>query len=61
MPSITGLELVEILKHNNIPNVVIGMSGDAENESHFCSAGVSRFLLKPFDSDDVAKLVDQIL
>lgn len=62
MPGMDGLELFEALKNENIPCKKIILTGysDFEYAKKSIDLGVSAFLLKPVDSEDLIKKIKKL-
>lgn len=63
MPGMNGLELLKIIKkdnlYRNIPVMMVTTEGEKENIVKAVQAGVANYLLKPFTSEELTKKVMQ--
>lgn len=61
MPGIDGKEITKLLKSNdqtkNIPIIILSALNDTEKIAH--SIGADNFLAKPFDINDLLKMVEK--
>ena len=62
MPNMTGIEMIEFLKNQNVNFKSILLSGFAEFESaqKALTLGISHYLLKPITVEDLSRVLDQI-
>lgn len=65
MPKMTGLELLEIIKNEpvaaDIPVIMVTMCSEPEIKLKALDLGVTYFIDKPYDSEIVRKLTDNII
>lgn len=65
MPKMTGIELLEIMKDDpcltDIPVIMVTMCSEPEIKLKALDLGVTYFIDKPFDSEVVRKLTDNII
>ena len=63
MPGLTGIELIDELKKDNIeiPVLVITGFGDIERTSQLMRKGCNDFLEKPFETGEVLNRVEEVL
>ena len=63
MPRVDGLELLRTLKDQNrmIPALMISAYGDEEMWASAMGLGAEDYILKPFDADNVMKIVKRKL
>lgn len=60
MPGMNGFEVLEALRPStNVP--VIAFSASPENQEPAIRAGANMFIHKPFDPDDMAKKIGQLV
>ena len=57
MPGMNGVEVVTALRRLLLPMYIIGISIESR-EQEFLNAGANVFLMKPFEIDDLLKLVN---
>lgn len=64
MPNIDGLSVLKVIRGDDrtlkIPVVVFTASAEAEDEAKCRELGVSRYIQKPIESAEFAKVVDEI-
>lgn len=60
MPGMSGLEVLEKLRCSD-STPVIAFSASPENQDPAISAGANLFIHKPFDPDDMAKKIGQLV
>lgn len=60
MPSPNGLEVAERIQNLDKPPIVIFLTAHSEFALEGYNLSVSGYLLKPVDSDDIAKLLDRL-
>ncbi|MDR0748651.1 MAG: response regulator [Tannerellaceae bacterium] len=66
MPGLSGYELLSLVRSSGIPGSdtipVVALSASAEEEvEHYIEAGFTGFLCKPFTSDELIALVNELL
>lgn len=63
MPGMSGAELLEKLKQNNITPTTLGVSGfcDEEIMEKLRASGCHNFLLKPFDPDEIMGKIKELI
>lgn len=65
MPGMNGLELLKIIKkdnvYRNIPVMMVTTEGEKANIVKAVQAGVANYLLKPFTSEELTKKVMQCI
>jgi CheY-like chemotaxis protein len=63
MPGMSGAELLEKLKQNNITPTTLGVSGfcDEETMEKLRTSGCHNFLLKPFDPDEIMGKIKELI
>jgi FOG: CheY-like receiver len=65
MPEMNGLEVLERRRaeglHPHVPIVLVTTEGSAEDEARGRSAGAWDYLRKPFQPEDVERLVSRVL
>lgn len=65
MPDINGLELVTFLKNDqkykHIPLIIISTEGSERDIKKGLSLGAERYLVKPFDTEELKKIVKEYL
>ena len=65
MPDIGGIEVVEFIRAQDrlqkLPIIIITTRGDEASRTRALSAGASRFLVKPFDPDQISAEVSALL
>lgn len=65
MPNMNGLEMIEALRqspaHTGIPIIFLTTESDAEMKSRAKSAGATGWVTKPFDPENLVKIVKKVL
>jgi two-component system chemotaxis response regulator CheY len=65
MPDINGLELITFLKNDekykHIPLIIISTEGSEKDIKKGLSLGAQRYLVKPFDPEELKKIVKEYL
>jgi FixJ family two-component response regulator len=63
MPGMNGLELQQLVKaeHPNLPVILISAHMDEQVRQHALREGAAGFLYKPFDGEDLLRLVQKAL
>lgn len=65
MPDINGLELVAFIKGNekyaSIPLVIVSTEGSERDRDKGLSLGADAYLVKPFDPEDLRRIVGDLL
>ena len=65
MPDINGLELVSFIKNNekyaSIPLVIVSTEGSERDREKGLGLGADAYLVKPFDPDDLRRVVTDLL
>ena len=65
MPHLNGLEVVERLRrdpaHRDLPIVLLSAKAQERDIQQGTSAGADKYLTKPFDPDELLKVVEELL
>lgn len=65
MPNMNGLEMIEALRrspaHTGIPIIFLTTESDADMKSRAKSAGATGWVTKPFDPENLVKIVKKVL
>ena len=65
MPDIGGIEVVEFIRGQDrlraLPVIIVTTRGDETSKSRALGAGASRFMVKPFDPDEILAEVQGLL
>lgn len=65
MPEMNGIEFVEAIRsqdqHKDLPILMITTQAEREHIMAALSAGVSNYIVKPFDAETLKKKLEQIL
>jgi two-component system chemotaxis response regulator CheY len=65
MPDINGIEVVEFIrgqdKLRSLPIIIVTTRGDDSSRDRALAAGASRFMVKPFDPDEILAEVQALL
>ncbi|MBU0635234.1 MAG: response regulator [Candidatus Omnitrophica bacterium] len=61
MPELTGLEIIEHVKQNNIKVKTVILSGYEEINEKFCKAvGADAYLRKPVELEEIGKVINKL-
>ena len=65
MPDIGGIEVVEFIRSQDrlraLPIIIVTTRGDEASRTKALTAGASRFMVKPFDPDQILSEVQALL
>jgi two-component system chemotaxis response regulator CheY len=65
MPNMNGLEMIESLRqspaHTGIPIIFLTTESDADMKSRAKAAGATGWITKPFDPENLVKIVRKVL
>lgn len=65
MPNMNGLEMIEALRqspaHTGIPIIFLTTESDADMKARAKAAGATGWLTKPFDAENLVKIVKKVL
>lgn len=65
MPNMNGLEMIEALRqspaHTGIPIIFLTTESDADMKARAKAAGATGWLTKPFDAENLVKIVRKVL
>jgi two-component system chemotaxis response regulator CheY len=65
MPDINGIEVVEFIRGQDklraLPIIIVTTRGDDSSRDRALAAGASRFMVKPFDPDEILAEVQSLL
>lgn len=65
MPDINGLEVVRFVKHNenfkHIPVIIVTTEGRDVDKERGLKLGADRYLIKPFEPEDLQRFVQELL